>query len=85
MTGLVGKSFKDDSPRMPEGHPKLPKAPSESQGYINGYKYQEGFANQGAIKIALKYRRDSAPVIAKVERVSTPGKREYFKSETSRG
>ena len=50
------------------------------KGYINGYKYVDGFANQGAIKIALKYRRDKAPVITKIERASKPGKREYFKS-----
>tara|TARA_B100000683_G_scaffold113125_1_gene111347 strand:+ start:4089 stop:4484 length:396 start_codon:yes stop_codon:yes gene_type:complete len=53
------------------------------QGFINGYKYVDGFANQGAIKIALKYRRDNAPVISKIERISTPGKREYFKSTDS--
>jgi len=53
------------------------------KGYINGFKYQEGFANQGAIKIALKYRRDTAPAISKVERVSKPGRREYFKSSAA--
>ena len=50
------------------------------KGYINGYKYVDGFANQGAIKIALKYRRDKAPVITKIERASKPGKREYFQA-----
>ena len=29
------------------------------KGYINGFKFLDGYAKQGAIKIALKYRRDN--------------------------
>ncbi|SNR64124.1 30S ribosomal protein S8 [Lutibacter flavus] len=47
------------------------------QGYILSYKFDEtGF--QGAIKIALKYDKESkASVIKKLQRVSTPGLRKY--------
>ncbi len=48
------------------------------KGYILNYKFQDGLANQGVIKIALKYNpetRESA--ISRLERVSTPGLRKY--------
>jgi small subunit ribosomal protein S8 len=48
------------------------------KGYILNYKFEDGLANQGIIKIALKYNpetRESA--ISKLERVSTPGLRKY--------
>ena len=48
------------------------------KGYILNYKFQEISASQGVIKIALKYNpetRESA--ITKLERVSTPGLRQY--------
>ncbi|MCK6616201.1 MAG: 30S ribosomal protein S8 [Cyclobacteriaceae bacterium] len=53
------------------------------KGYILNYKFEDGLANQGVIKIALKYNpetRESA--ISKLERVSTPGLRKYV--DTSR-
>jgi small subunit ribosomal protein S8 len=53
------------------------------KGYILNYKFEEGLANQGIIKIALKYNpetRESA--ISRLERVSTPGLRKYV--DTSR-
>ncbi|MDL5050235.1 30S ribosomal protein S8 [Oscillatoria amoena NRMC-F 0135] len=48
------------------------------KGYILNYKFEDGLANQGVIKIALKYNpetRESA--ISRLERVSTPGLRKY--------
>lgn len=48
------------------------------KGYILNYKFQEINASQGVIKIALKYNpetRESA--ITKLERISTPGLRQY--------
>jgi small subunit ribosomal protein S8 len=53
------------------------------KGYILNYKFEDGLANQGIIKIALKYNpetRESA--ISRLERVSTPGLRKYV--DTSR-
>ncbi len=47
-------------------------------GYILKYKFEDTTDNQGVIKIALKY--DSAtktPVIKSLERISTPGLRQY--------
>jgi len=48
------------------------------KGYILNYKFEETENHQGNIKIALKYNpetRESA--ISKLERVSTPGLRQY--------
>lgn len=48
------------------------------KGYILNYKFQDTDSNQGLIKIALKYNpetRESA--ITKLERISTPGLRQY--------
>jgi small subunit ribosomal protein S8 len=48
------------------------------KGYILNYKFQEITSSQGVIKIALKYNpetRESA--ITKLERISTPGLRQY--------
>ena len=47
------------------------------QGFILSYKFEESKV-QGNIKIALKYDKASkAPVIKKLQRVSTPGLRKY--------
>ena len=47
------------------------------QGYILSYKFEDKTA-QGTIKIALKYDRETkASVIKKLQRVSTPGLRQY--------
>ena len=47
------------------------------QGYILSYKFIENKV-QDIIKIALKYDKDSKqPVIKKLERISTPGLRQY--------
>lgn len=50
------------------------------QGYILSYK-EEKDSTQGSIKIALKYDRiTKEPVIKKLQRVSTPGLRQYSAS-----
>jgi small subunit ribosomal protein S8 len=47
------------------------------KGYIQSYRFDDTSA-QGVIKIALKYNPTTkAPAITKLERVSTPGLRQY--------
>jgi len=47
------------------------------QGYILNYKFEDK-GPQGSIKIALKYNGETKqPVIKKLERISTPGLRQY--------
>lgn len=47
------------------------------QGYILSYKFEDNSV-QGSIKIALKYdRQTKESVIKNIERVSTPGLRQY--------
>ena len=51
------------------------------QGYILSYKFEEDSV-QGAIKIALKYNKETKePVIKKIERISKPGLRKYASSK----
>ncbi|MCF1190636.1 30S ribosomal protein S8 [Mangrovimonas sp. AS39] len=51
------------------------------QGYILSYKFEEDTV-QGAIKIALKYNKETKePVIKKIERISKPGLRKYASSK----
>ena len=48
------------------------------QGYILSYKFEETDNKQGSIKIALKYdAATKAPIIQKIQRISTPGLRQY--------
>ena len=52
------------------------------QGYILSYKFEDTQNNQGNIKIALKYDRiTKEPVIKKLQRLSTPGLRQYAASD----
>ncbi|MCK5815553.1 MAG: 30S ribosomal protein S8 [Flavobacteriaceae bacterium] len=47
------------------------------QGYVLSYKFEDNSV-QGTIKIALKYdRATKEPVIKNIERISTPGLRQY--------
>ena len=53
------------------------------QGYILSYKFEETENNQGNIKIALKYDQvTKEPVIKKLQRISTPGLRQYSASDS---
>ena len=53
------------------------------QGYILSYKFEETRNNQGNIKIALKYDKiTKEPVIKKLQRLSTPGLRQYSASDS---
>ena len=53
------------------------------QGYILSYKFEDTQNNQGNIKIALKYDRiTKEPVIKKIQRLSTPGLRQYTASDS---
>jgi small subunit ribosomal protein S8 len=48
------------------------------KGYILNYKFQEVTSSQGIIKIALKYNPETKEsAITKLERISTPGLRQY--------
>jgi small subunit ribosomal protein S8 len=48
------------------------------QGYILSYKFEDADNKQGSIKIALKYDpATKAPIINKIQRISTPGLRKY--------
>jgi small subunit ribosomal protein S8 len=48
------------------------------QGYILSYKFEKTNNNQGRIKIALKYDKNTnQPIIRKIERISKPGLRKY--------
>jgi small subunit ribosomal protein S8 len=47
------------------------------KGYVLSYKLEEG-EHAGTIKIALKYHpQTKAPAIKRIERISTPGMRQY--------
>ncbi len=51
------------------------------QGYILNYKFEDN-SIQGTIKIALKYNGETKqPVIKKLQRISSPGLRQYKSSK----
>lgn len=53
------------------------------KGYILNYKFEDSTTHQGTIKIALKYHPvTKTPAIKKLERISTPGLRQYTGMDT---
>lgn len=53
------------------------------QGFILSYKFEKTQNNQGNIKIALKYDKiTKEPVIKKLQRLSSPGLRQYSASDS---
>ena len=53
------------------------------QGYILSYKFEDTDNHQGSIKIALKYDKlTKEPVIKALQRISTPGLRQYTGSDS---
>jgi small subunit ribosomal protein S8 len=53
------------------------------KGYILNYKFQETDSVQGVIKIALKYNPETKEsAITTLQRVSTPGLRQYASLDT---
>jgi small subunit ribosomal protein S8 len=53
------------------------------KGYILNYKFEDSTTHQGTIKIALKYHPvTKTPAIKKLERISTPGLRQYTGLDT---
>ena len=53
------------------------------KGYILNYKFEDVVNNQGTIKIALKYNPETRePAITKLERISTPGLRQYVNTSS---
>ena len=52
------------------------------KGYIQNYKFDDGAAIQGIIKIALKYHPETRePAILSLKRVSRPGLRKYVDTQ----
>ncbi|MDD4012853.1 MAG: 30S ribosomal protein S8 [Candidatus Omnitrophica bacterium] len=49
---------------------------AKREGFISNYKAIED-KKQGLLKLYLKYEEDGTPVLAHIERVSTPGRRQY--------
>lgn len=49
---------------------------AKREGFIDNYKVIED-NKQGLIKVYLKYTDEGLPVIEYIERVSTPGRRQY--------
>jgi small subunit ribosomal protein S8 len=53
------------------------------KGYILNYKFEETDNHQGKIKIALKYNPETRePAINSLERISSPGLRQYVGSDS---
>lgn len=53
------------------------------KGYILNYKFEETANHQGNIKIALKYNPETKEsAISKLERISSPGLRQYVGSDS---
>ncbi len=50
------------------------------QGYVEGYSVDPGPVGQ-TLRVTLKYTQQRKPVIAGMQRVSKPGRREYVKAE----
>ena len=56
---------------------------SFDQGYILSHKFEDTDNHQGSIKIALKYDKlTKEPVIKALQRISTPGLRQYTGSDS---
>ena len=53
----------------------------KEEGYINNYRVATD-SSKKVIKIYLRYRSDSAPVISHLKRVSKPGRRVYVNSKS---
>ncbi len=75
---------------MNAGHPKAEIPASNLKIELARILKQEGFVanyrvadedGKRTIKVYLKYRADSSPVITKLERVSKPGRRVYTDSK----
>ncbi len=52
----------------------------KEEGFVANYRVAEE-DGKGVIKVYLKYRPDSRPVITKIQRVSKPGRRVYSDSK----
>ncbi len=51
------------------------------EGFIEGFENAQNANEKPAIKVDLKYFADGRPAIARARRVSTPGRRQYFKTD----
>ena len=50
------------------------------QGYVEGYSVEPAHVGQN-LRVTLKYTEQRKPVIAGMQRVSKPGRREYVKAQ----
>lgn len=48
----------------------------KEEGYVDGFKIEQGLANKSTLQIGLKYY-SGRPVIEKIQRISRPGLRVY--------
>ena len=48
----------------------------KEEGYVDGFKIEQGLANKSTLQIGLKYY-SGRPVIEKIQRISRPGLRIY--------
>ncbi|MDX8380242.1 MAG: 30S ribosomal protein S8 [Gallionella sp.] len=48
----------------------------KEEGYVDGFKVEQGLANKSTLQIGLKYY-SGRPVIEKIQRISRPGLRVY--------
>jgi small subunit ribosomal protein S8 len=82
-----GLSTRRAKVRIPRSALKLQVADVlKREGYIHDYRGQEskpgeGVGPQGWIEIDLKYGPEGEEVITSIDRVSTPGRRVYFKAK----
>jgi small subunit ribosomal protein S8 len=51
------------------------------EGLIEGFESAEDAENKPAIRVGLKYYASGKPLISRVERVSKPGCRKYFRTQ----
>jgi small subunit ribosomal protein S8 len=52
----------------------------KQEGYIQDYDFIED-GNQGLIRVTLKYDPEGKPVIQRIDRTSTPGRRVYSSAD----
>jgi small subunit ribosomal protein S8 len=52
----------------------------KEEGYVDGFKIEQGLANKSTLQIGLKYY-SGRPVIEKIQRISRPGLRIYKGSD----
>ncbi len=77
--GMAARSHKVD---IPGSKVKIELARIlKEEGYVNNYRVANDNRKQ-VLKVYLKYRPDRKPVVTRMKRVSTPGRRVYVNSRS---